>query len=302
MDDADRDPRGRPEGPLSSPGGGGPGPGRDPGWEPGRDPDWDEDTPRAAKALVVGLVVLLAGVGGWFLLRSGDGGEAEPARTTETAPPPTRPEPTQPEEAAPDLPALAASDSLVRDMAAALSERPAWTSWLVTDGLVRRFVATVASVSAGRSPASHVQPLEPEGDFVVEDVDGRTVIDPASHRRYDLHATVVASLDTEGVARLYRQLHPLFEEAHRELGLGDGTFDETFGRALGRLLAVEVPDGPIEVVADGGAWAFRDPALESSSPAAKHLVRMGPENARRVQEKLREIAQAIGVEVRPPPS
>lgn len=252
-----------------------------------------------AKWVIGGLVVLLVGVGAWILLRSGDGPGAG-----EEAPAPVRTGPTEPagedEEPQIELPALAASDTLVRALAATASERPGWVSWLGMDGLVRRSVAAVASVAAGASPREPLEPMEPDDDFVTRDERGRAVIDPASYRRYDSHAAIFASLDAEVAARLYRQLHPLLEEAHRELGLGERSFDDTFARALGRLLAVEIPEPPVELVADGGVWVFRDPALESLSPAAKHLVRMGPENARRVQAKLRELAAAIGVEPVPP--
>ncbi|MCL4837280.1 MAG: DUF3014 domain-containing protein, partial [Thermoanaerobaculia bacterium] len=38
---------------------------------------------------------------------------------------------------------------------------------------------------------------------------------------------------------------------------------------------------------------FADPELEALPPAAKHLLRLGPDNARRVQEKLRALAAAV---------
>jgi hypothetical protein len=41
-------------------------------------------------------------------------------------------------------------------------------------------------------------------------------------------------------------------------------------------------------------WAFADPELEALSAAEKHLLRMGPENARQVQEKLSELAELLG--------
>lgn len=97
-----------------------------------------------------------------------------------------------------------------------------------------------------------------------------------------------------GTAELYRRLRPLFEEAYRDLGFRQGSFDGALARAVESLLAVSVPDGPIEVVPAGAnAYEYRDPELEELSPARKHLLRMGPENARRVQAKLRELAEAL---------
>lgn len=252
------------------------------------------------RALLVALVLVFAGGGIWLWLRSSGEPEASPPEPDTAVS--TTPVPEEPESRSPDLPALAASDSLVRRLAEELSERPRWASWLATDGLVRRFVAAVVSVSVGSSPAEHLGFLAPDEDFAVRETEGSTVVAPASYRRYDLVATTFASLDTEGTARLYDRLHPLFEEAHAELGVGEGSFDAAFARAVGRLLAVQVPEGPVELGADGGVWVFCEPELEALSPAAKHLLRMGPENARRTQGKLRELADAIGIEPRAPDS
>lgn len=257
---------------------------------------------------LVAILLVLGGVGSWLWLRS----DTEPDAGTPAAEagdlPPVRAEPPDggaapAADSALDLPPLDASDAFIRDLVAGLSERPSWARWLVTDDLARRFVEAVVRVSAGSSPApvlEEVEEMEPDAGFRVARSEGGLVIDPASYRRYDLHAATIASLDTDGTARLYRQLRPLFREAHRELGLVDESFEETLARALGTLLAVEVPEGPIEVQPEDGTYVFADPALESLSPAAKHLVRMGPENTSLVQAKLRELADAIGVRPLPP--
>lgn len=259
------------------------------------------ESARRAWGLTV-LFVLVAGAGIWLWLQDGSG---EPESTTPLSETTELPEPAPGSADSPsaraetpplELPELEASDSVVREVAAGLSERPRWAAWLVTDDLVHRFVASVVSVSTGSSPADHVEFLAPDEAFDAREADGRTVIDPASYRRYDVLAETFASVDAERTARLYHQLHPLFEEAHRELGFEEGTFDDAMARAIRNVLAVQVPDRPPEVEPDEGVYVFRDPALEASSPAAKHLLRMGPENARRVQAKLRELADAIGIE------
>jgi len=259
-------------------------------WQPdASEPSGGGKKPLAAIFGGAFLLALLAGAL-WFGLRSGE----EPVEEAPPPPPPTQPAETEePEEEPLDLPELGASDEFLREMAASLSENPEWVSWLATDALVRRFVSAVSHVAAGRSPREDLEVLAPDGEFAAESVEGRTVITPESYERYDLVAAVVSSLDTEGTARLYRQLLPLFNEAHRELGLPEDGFDETFARAVDRVVSVQVPDPPIEVVDIGGLYEYADPALERRSPVAKHLVRMGPENARRVQEKLRELAAAL---------
>jgi hypothetical protein len=139
--------------------------------------------------------------------------------------------------------------------------------------------------------------LAPGAPFRVAHSGGRMFIDPASYRRFDLLAATFVSLDTEGVARLYSQLHPLLQEAYGELGLPAPSFDAVLTDAVGNVLAVEVPEGPVEIVpaTTGTGFEFADAGLERRSAAAKHLLRMGPGNARRVQAKLREIAGALGI-------
>ena len=50
----------------------------------------------------------------------------------------------------------------------------------------------------------------------------------------------------------------------------------------------------------GIGYGYADPKLEAMPAAQKQLLRMGPENARAVQAKLREIALALGIPPRAP--
>lgn len=238
------------------------------------------------------LVAALVAAGAWWWLRSpgAGGGPAAPgAGAADTAA--AR---AAAADSALDLPPLAGSDSLVRAMAERLSERPALAEWLATDSLVRRFVGAVVTVAAGRSPRSELGFLAPEGEFRVRESGGTVVVDTASWARYDPVVETFVALDTRGTARLYRRLRPLFQRAYRDLGFSEGHFDAVLARAVEELLAVPAPEGPVEVVPAGATrWAYADPRLEKLSPAQKHLLRMGPENVRRVQRKLRELAGAL---------
>lgn len=193
-----------------------------------------------------------------------------------------------------ELPDLEASDAFVRSLVEGLSAHPRLAAWLVNDHLVERFVTVVDNVARGESPRRQVPFLAPEEGFAVAPADGGPVIADRSFRRYDLLTAVVTSLDTDGAVRLYRDLGPLFDEAYDELGNPD-SFEDALGKAIDRLLAVKVPAGEIELRERVNAYGFADPGLESLSPAAKHLLRMGPSNAREVQAKLRELKSALAL-------
>lgn len=240
---------------------------------------------------ILGIVILIAIAAGaaWIWLRPG-----------ETLPPPAPPvvDSTAPAMEEPFvLPPLGASDAAVRKLVTALSAHPQLATWLVTDDLARRFVEAVVDLSRGSSPAPAMEVLIPEEPFSVEHSGDRLVVGPESYRRYNLLADVFTSIDTEGAARAYRQLLPLFQEAYQELGYSDGSFQEVLARAVDNLLSVQVPAGPVEVKEAVGRYVYSDPALESLTPAEKHLLRLGPENARQVQAKLRAIAAELDLPV-----
>ena len=255
----------------------------------------------------VGLLVLvvLVAAAWWLWPRDGEEApapEAEAPAATDTAlaadTPADTPSAGPPTPDTLDLPPREESDPFVRDRLGDLSDHPRFAEWLRVDDLVGRFVTALANLAVGASPAEQLPFLRPEEPFQVRDTGAGLVVDDATYRRYDAMSAAVASVDTEVAARLYRGLHPLMAQVHRGLGLGDRTFDETVARSLGALLAVEIPEGPLRVIpADTGVvYLYADPALEALPPAEKHVLRLGPQNARRVQGKARELAAALGIE------
>jgi hypothetical protein len=220
----------------------------------------------------------------------------EPGRVEPPAPsgpPAAEAEPAPSEE----LPPLVESDAFVRERAARASTRPELAAWLAGEGLVERFVAAVDAVANGESPRAELRELAPQGPFRASERAGRSVADPSGGARYDLVSAVFASLDPQLCAALHRQLLPLFEAAYAELGRREGDFDEVLARAFRELLRAPVRDGEIELVPRLRSYRYADPALEALSPAQKQLLRMGPDNARRVQAKLRELAPALGLDI-----
>jgi hypothetical protein len=194
-----------------------------------------------------------------------------------------------------EIPPLEESDSLVRQLVSRLSEHPAVAAWLTTDGLIRNATVVVHNVAAGQTPAARLRRLAPQDAFTVSDEGRQTIVDSGSYARYDWLADGVASLDTDGTARLYGTLKPRVEEAYAELGAPEARFDATLERALIVLLETPVVEGDPALVTRGALYAYADPRLEGLSPAQKQLLRTGPRNTRLVQAKLREIALALGV-------
>jgi hypothetical protein len=62
-----------------------------------------------------------------------------------------------------------------------------------------------------------------------------------------------------------------------------------------QLLSTPIPADSLRVEPRGIGYGYVDPRLEQLSGAQKQLLRLGPRNARLVQDSLRRIALAMGI-------
>jgi Protein of unknown function (DUF3014) len=259
--------------------------------EPTTEPPRERTTgPWPLLTILVAIAVL---VGAYYFVRSRRPAPTTPAAAAEPAPaPPAAPLGSNPFPA--DVPPLDASDPFVRQWLPRLSSHPRVAVWLTTDGLIRNFVTVTSNIAEGATPAGRLRVLKPTATFQVRSRGNAVEIDPRSYARYDGLAAALDSLDRTGTSQLYATLKPRIEEAHAELG-GAGSFDRTLERAIVVLLETPVRDGPIAVEPHGIGYRYADPRLEGLSAAQRHLLRMGPANARLVKQSLRELAIALGI-------
>lgn len=265
--------------------------------ESGTPPEGGESGPtRWPLVLAVVAIILILVAVFWFRR---DSSEVTPEPEAAPVPAVSEPLATGESESTLDIgevPPLADSDAWLRKIVSQVSSHPQLAEWLVTPELIRGFVVVVDNIAEGTSPAKHLDMAVPEEKFGVREAEDKIYIDSASYRRFDLLTEVIGSLDTEGTAELYTALRPLLQQAYQDLGYPGEDFEATLRRAIQRVLAVPVVDGPIELERKVTAYEFADPALEDLSPAAKQFLRLGPENLQRVQAKLRTLSRATGLE------
>lgn len=253
-------------------------------------PTDDGSSPRRSLPLVLLAIagLLLGGATAWWWYRD--------------PPAPARPVPTAgteialdtPAETARTLPPVGQMDTFLRALLGALSSSPELARWLATDDLIRQMAHVIDRVSRGQTPAADLAVIKPRDIFEVDRRRGQLTLDPASYRRYDGLASTVGGLDADAVARAYFTIRPRLDEAYRALGRSESGVDAALDAALAMLVATPAVRDPIALRPGKGAtFAFADPALESLTPVQKQLLRMGPDNARRVQERLKQIADAI---------
>lgn len=245
---------------------------------------------------ILAVVVLAIGIGtGWFYFKTRLGQSDTSQTNAETAAPAAPARPLGGQGDAIELPPLDQTDALVRQLVGALSSHPTVAAWLATDGLLRSFTVAVENVADGNTPARRLPALRPAGQFRVTEDDDDVLIDARSYERYAPLAAAIDSLNAEGTARLYSTLKPRLEEAYAELGR-QRSFDVALEQAFVEMLRTPALDGQVRVVPKGATlYAFEDPRFERLTAAQKQLARMGPRNVRVIQDKLRQIALALGI-------
>ena len=276
-------------------------------------PPRTSSTPWVIAVALAGAVA--AAAAWWFWLRPVEEPPAPPpvaAAPQAPAATPAVPEASGPQNpvealapADPALPALAQSDPRVAELLSELLGSDKVASFLLTDGFVRRVVATVDNLGRAQAP-SRMWPVQPMPQrFEVEgEGDAPTAVAPANAARYSAFIAFAEAVPLEPAVALYARLYPLFQQAYEELGYPGRYFNDRLVAVLDHLLLAPEPQGPLRVkltpvntdVPDLRPWVryeFVDPRLESLSSGQKILVRMGPANQARAKALLRKLRERV---------
>jgi hypothetical protein len=265
-------------------------------------PAWRRNAP-----LAVGIVVL-AGLGfaAWQWLVPGAPPEVSkpPVEAPATLPPPP-PEPAvaNPLETPPDAPAAPTAADLEGALTELAGAGTVQSLFRLQD-LPRRIVTTVDNLGRAQASASLWPVNPPTGEFTTDRSGETEVIASANYARYARHVAALEALEADAAGQAYRRLYPLLQRAYEDLGYPGKYFNDRLVAVIDLLLATPEPKGPIPVqLPEFGAdmkperpwvlYQYADPALEQLSAGQRILLRMGPDNQRRVKAKLRELRAEI---------
>jgi DUF3014 family protein len=213
------------------------------------------------------------------------------------APPPVpaiqHPIPPAAEQPAHPLPPLDQSDPVVRDSLSGLLGQPAVEKLIVPHQIIRDVVVTVDNLPR-KKVAAELRPLQPTpGETAVDQQGAATTLSEQNYARYAALMDVVRSTDPKALAAIYFRMYPLFQQAYENLGYPGKYFNDRMVQAVDSLLATPDVQGPIALVRPKVFYQFADPNLEALPAGQKLLIRMGPQNAAIIKQKLRQFRDAI---------
>jgi hypothetical protein len=253
----------------------------------------DEDAKRWLYWAIPIVVVIGAGVA-FYYYRSHNAARPEPAAPTQPAAPtepPVQQHPIVQEDAAKPLPDLASSDGDVKESLVGALGR-SLEQVLVPKDIVRNVVVTIDNLPR-KKVAIQMRPLKPTAGELVVAPGGEPTLSPDNAERYAALMNVVKNADVGQVVAVYRHFYPLFQQAYVNLGYPDGYFNDRLVEVIDHLLATPDVTGPIKLTQPSVFYQFADPSLEERSAGQKLMIRLGPENAAIVKQKLRALRQEV---------
>lgn len=188
------------------------------------------------------------------------------------------------------LPELAAS---TEDVLQQLKLAEQDTSVLTSSELIRDAVVFIDNLRNGLVVRDKAGVEGPRNAFRVLEQNGKLYIDPRSYDRYNTLVDWFVSLDTEVLVAMMERYRPLIAAALAEIGYLDTSPEQVLIEAIAVLNGTPAVGTVVELTDDTVMYRFTDPALEALPAAQKQMLRLGPDNIRRVKLKLSAIQTAI---------
>lgn len=172
------------------------------------------------------------------------------------------------------------------------------------EDFVRHVVATVDNLGREKVPA-RLWPLSPPaGRFSTLKLADSEVIAPDNFVRYARHLDLIEKVDLQQGVALYKRFYPQFQQAYEDLGYPGRHFNDRVVEVIDLMLATAEPtpplavrlpaiQGPIQPQRPWLLYEFADPARQSLAAGPQLLLRMGPDNQRRVKARLRELRRLL---------
>ncbi len=284
-----------------------------------------KDTEQSSKSsIIVVFILLLVAAMLWFFVTQDEqtklpettvkveqpietNADVEPSITAnieETIVEPTEPvivdEPITPEIVENPLPSLDESDIWLQEKLQAMTWRKELLKLIIDEDMIRRFVVFTDNFAQGQLAYEHSPLVQPQTHFSAIETDTLTpdnsqiwLWDETVTRRFSLYVDLLRSFDSEGLVNWYGELKPLIDKAYAELGYPDENFTQVLQDAITRVLDMEIPKQPIELVRPSVMYRYKDPELEALSDADKLLLRIGKENLLVLKSVLLEISEKL---------
>jgi len=190
------------------------------------------------------------------------------------------------------LPTLEQSDEFFRQQVATVSFK--LSDWFGVSSAIKKYLVIVNDLSQNQLLFKHRLFLKAPGKIVVGEDKLGLYLSKDSYHRYDSLADAMVSIDVDKGLQLYLTVKPLLEQVYKDFAYPEGyQLQDVFLKAAASVIKAPVIDGRIALLPYSVRYKFADHKLETLTDVEKLMIRMGPENTLKIQNKLRQLVQAL---------
>ena len=190
------------------------------------------------------------------------------------------------------LPTLDNSDLDIKPRLLALNWKAGLASLFVTEDMLRNFVVKADNIAQGQLASGHklLQPLQQS--FKLQPGEPMQ-LNASNFARYEPYIQLLESVPEQQMVALFNRYEPLMQQAYAELGYPDQLFKNTLLQAIDLLLATPQVSYPLELERPSVMYTFADSRIEQLPAAQKQMIRLGPDNQKRVKALLLRYKKAL---------
>ncbi len=181
------------------------------------------------------------------------------------------------------------SDGFVLEQIARLGSLP-FVGWLAGTELARSAVSVLDAASRGDIAYKILPRMRLDQPFLVEQAGEADYFSKSNYERYQATINAVNAVNPQRVVEVFTFLEPMLNKAYAELGAPMVNSRTALKAALDHVLSLTVQEADnLELARPVVNYQFADPAMENMTDVQKQLVRMGPDNARALQQQVARI-------------
>jgi hypothetical protein len=186
------------------------------------------------------------------------------------------------------------SGSDIQVMALVNDINPKFKVWIAPKEQIRKWVALIDRLALGEMPTKYRPLTSKITGFNVITKDGRLYVNPENHKRFNSLIDVITTVRPDLLASYYRYWLPIFDTAYDELG-NSSRFNKRLRLSIDSILAVN----PLEIEQaelkkpTSIIYKYMNADIEDNSDITKWVWRIGPENAKKLQNYLREFIRQL---------
>ena len=168
--------------------------------------------------------------------------------------------------------------------------------WFNVKDVIRKYILIINDLSQSQILYKHRKFLKmPQAMVVKNDLQG-LYMEKTSYSRYDRLANAVDAINVQKGLSLYLAFRPLFKQVYDEFSYPeDYRLEDIFMKAAASVIEAPIITGRVSLLRHSMRYKFADKKLEALNDVEKQMIRMGPENTKKIQNKLRQLVEAMSV-------